>query len=48
MSDKLQELQQSESSDDRKLVWTAPRVTRFQAGQAEFGDVSNPDGGVNS
>jgi hypothetical protein len=31
-----------------KRQWVAPRVDRLQAGSAELGDISNPDGNVTS
>jgi hypothetical protein len=36
------------TSAERKSEWIRPELSEVQAGAAEAGDVSNPDGGINS
>lgn len=42
--DKKSENSDIYTSDRRRTPWTRPEMNRLEAGAAEFGDVSSPDG----
>lgn len=48
MNEHHQEQTGGTTSAEPKTSWVRPDYCRFEAGAAELGDISNPDGGVNS
>ena len=39
---------ENKAPDRDKQEWVEPKVSRFRAGEAEVGDLANPDAGINS